>query len=186
MAIILAADLAIYMNKTFTESEEEAASLIVSSIEGELSAIINRPLAPVQVVEEVHMLQSGQRQIFLRKAPVTSVTLFEIGYHEAYQEQNILDFDVYPWGIDNIRIAGQGYKAKVTYNAGLSDSAAAALERVCFSSASREMSKLLADAQGLTRLKVEGTEYFFEAADSGIFSSTELKTIERFKRRVIG
>ena len=66
------------------------------------------------------------------------------------------------------------------------DARAAALERVCFSSASREMSKVLTDAQGLTRLKVEGTEYFFEESDSGIFSSTELKTIERFKRRVIG
>ena len=41
MAIILAADLAVYMNKTFTQSEEDAAALIISSIEGELSAIIN-------------------------------------------------------------------------------------------------------------------------------------------------
>jgi hypothetical protein len=48
------------------------------------------------------------------------------------------------------------------------------------------MGKVLTDAQGLTRLKVEGTEYFFDDGDSGIFSKTELKTIERFKRRVIG
>ena len=186
MAIILAADLAVYMNKTFTQSEEDAAALIISSIEGELSAIINRPLAPVQVIDEIHMLESGQRQIFLRKAPVTSVTSFSIGYQNVYVAQNLLDFDIYTWGIDNIRIAGQGYKAKVTYNAGLSDSVAAALERVCFSSASREMSKVLVDAQGLTRLKVEGTEYFFEETDTGKFSNSELKTIERFKRRVIG
>jgi hypothetical protein len=67
MAIILAADLAVYMNKTFTQSEEDAAALIISSIEGELSSILNRPLAPVQIIDEIHMLQSGQRQIFLRK-----------------------------------------------------------------------------------------------------------------------
>jgi hypothetical protein len=186
MAIILAADLAVYMNKTFTQSEEDAAALIISSIEGELSAIINRPLAPVQITDEIHMLQSGQRQIFLRKAPVTSVTSFSIGYQDVYAAQNLLDFDIHPWGIDNILIVGQGYKAKVTYNAGLSDSVASALERVCLSSASREMGKVLTDAQGLTRLKVEGTEYFFDDGDSGIFSKTELKTIERFKRRVIG
>jgi hypothetical protein len=189
MAILNYADLARYMNKTFSAGEQSAAATILTALEAELSYILNRPLAPVRITDEKHLLEPGQRQLFLRKAPVRSVVSFYIGLIDSasatYTEQNIYDFDVYPWGIDNILIGGTGYEAKVTYNAGITDIDSAALERVILSAATREMSKVLVDAQGLERLKVEGSEYFFEPGIGGGFSEAELKSISRFKRRVI-
>lgn len=189
MAILNYADLARYMNKTFSAGEQSAAATILTSLESELSYLLNRPLSAVRVTDEKHMLEPGQRQLFLRKAPVRSVIAFSVGLIDSasatYVAQNVYDFDVYPWGIDNIRIAGTGYEAKVTYNAGMTDIDSAALERVLLSAAAREMSKVLVDAQGLERLKVEGSEYFFEPGIGGGFSEAEIKSISRFKRRVI-
>lgn len=189
MAILNYTDLARAMNKTFTDGERDAASTILAALESELSYLLNRPLSPIRVTDEKHMLEPGQKQIFLRKAPVRSVISFSIGLIDSasasYTAQNIYDFDVYPWGIDNVRIVGTGYQAKVTYNAGLTDIDSAALERVILSAATREMSKVLVDAQGMERLKVEGTEYFFEQTPGGGFTDGEIKNLLRFKRRVI-
>ena len=189
MAILNYADLARAMNKTFTAGEQAAASTILAGLESEISYLLNRPLNPVRITDEKHMLEPGQRQLFLRKAPVRSVISFSIGLidnaYATYTTQNIYDFDVYPWGIDNVLIAGLGYQALVTYNAGMLDADASALERVILSAATREMSKVLIDAQGMERLKVEGTEYFFEPTPGGGFTDQEVKNILRYKRRVI-
>ena len=189
MGILNYADLARAMNKEFSAGEQAAAATILANLESELSYLLNRPLQPLRVNDEKHMLEPGQRQLFLRKAPVRSVIAFSIGLIDSasatYTAQNVYDFDVYPWGIDNIRIAGTGYQALVTYNAGLTDIDSAALERVILSAAIREMSKVLVDAQGMERLKVEGTEYFFEPTPGGGFTDGEIKNIQRFKRRVI-
>ena len=188
MAILNYADLARFMNRTFTAGEQAAASSILTALESELSYRLNRPLGAIRITDEKHMLEPGQRQLFLRKAPVRSIVSFSIGLIDSasatYTTQNIYDFDVYPWGIDNVLVAGTGYQALVTYNAGMTDIDTAALERVLLSASSREMSKVLIDSQGLERLKVEGTEYFFEK-DGGGFTESEINSIARFKRRVI-
>lgn len=185
MAIIIPNDLAMYMGKTFTNAQEDAAQLIIASLEAELSYYINRPLGAQLFSEEEHKLVPNQRQIFLRHAPVQSVTAFAVGLQGDEVAQNISDFDIFPWGIDNIRIAGTGNQALVTYTAGMTADDTVALERVLYSASVREMGKLMIDAQGLSKLKVEGTEYSFPELGEGGFTPSELNSVKRFKRRVI-
>jgi hypothetical protein len=185
MAILNYADLARFMNKTFDAGQQAAATTILDSLESELEWTINRPLQPVRVTDERHILEPAQRQIFLRKAPVRSIIAFSIGMQSQMVNQNIPDYDIYPWGIDNLYISGMGYIALITYNAGILDADTVKLERIILSAASREMSKVLVDAQGLARMKLEGTEYFFEEQSSGGFNDRELKALSHFRRRVI-
>ena len=185
MAILTYDDLEIYMGKTFTDAQQDAAMSILASLEAELEYYLNRPLGARLYSEEEHKLVPGQRQIFLRHAPVQSVTSFFVGMPGEEVEQDIEDFDIFPWGIDNVRIAGTGNQALVTYTAGMTSADTVALERVLYTAATREMSKFLIDAQGLARLKVEGTEYFFPDNGEGGFTERELNSIKRFKRRVI-
>ena len=185
MAILNYTDLQRFMNRTFSEGEALAAATLINALESELSGMLNRPIQPVRVTEERHVLQPGQRQIFLRKAPVRDIVGFTIGMEDQMVAQNIPDYDVYQWGIDNLYISGMGYIALITYDAGMLDADSAALERVVLFASAREMSKILIDAQGLERLKVEGTEYFFEQAGAGGFSDAEIKSLQRYKRRVI-
>lgn len=185
MAIIIPNDLAMYMGKTFTNAQEDAAQLIIASLEAELSYYINRPLGAQLFSEEEHKLVPNQRQIFLRHAPVQSVTAFAVGLQGNEVAQNITNFDIFPWGIDNIRIAGTGNQALVTYTAGMTADDTVALERVLYSASVREMGKLMIDAQGLSKLKVEGTEYSFPELGEGGFTPSELNSVKRFKRRVI-
>lgn len=185
MAILTPADLEIYMGKTFSNAQEDAAQSILASLEAELAYYLNRPLGAQVYTEEEHKLVPGQRQIFVRHAPVQSVTSFYVGMPGEEVEQNIDDFDIFPWGIDNIRIAGTGNQALVTYTAGMTGTDTIALERVLYSASTREMGKYLIDAQGLARLKVEGTDYVLTNAGEGGFTQTELNSVKRFKRRVI-
>lgn len=155
------------------------------TLENELSYYLNKPLYAQVFTNEKHMLEMGQRQIFLRNSPVRSVTAFSVGMNNQMVNQVISDFDIYPWGIDNVRIAGQGYIALVTYTAGVYDSDSVVLERVLLTSSAREMSKFLADAQGLERLNVEGTDYVFGNKGESGFTTQELKIISRLKRRIV-
>lgn len=173
------------MGKTFTNAQEDAAQSILSSLEAELEYYLNRPLGARVFTEEEHKLVPGQRQIFLRHAPVQNVTSLYVGMPGEEVEQNITDFDIFPWGIDNIRIAGTGNQALVTYSAGMTSTDTVALERVLYSASTREMGKYLIDAQGLARLNVEGTDYIFPNAGEGGFTQAELNSVKRFKRRVI-
>jgi len=185
MAILNYTDLERFMGKTFTDTQQEAASIILMTLENELSYYLNKPLYAQVFTNEKHMLEIGQRQIFLRNSPVRSVTAFSVGMNNQMVNQVISDFDIYPWGIDNVRIAGQGYIALVTYTAGVYDSDSVVLERVLFTASAREMSKFLADAQGLERLNVEGTDYVFGNKGESGFTEQELKMISRLKRRIV-
>lgn len=185
MAILTYDDLEIYMGKTFTDAQQDAAMSIIAALEAELEYYLNRPLGARAYADEEHKLVPGQRQIFLRHAPVQSVTSFYVGMPGEEVEQNVEDFDIFPWGIDNIRIAGTGNQALVTYTAGMTSSDTVALERVLYTASAREMSKFLIDAQGLSRLKVEGTDYVFPDGGEGGFTERELNAVKRFKRRVI-
>lgn len=185
MAILTPYDLGIYMGKTFTDAQEDAAQSILASLEAELEYYLNRPLAVRVFTEEEHKLVPNQRQIFLRNAPVQSITSFYVGLPGEEVQQNIADFDIFPWGIDNVRIAGTGNQALVTYTAGMSGPTTVALERVLYSAATREMGKYLIDAQGLERFKVEGTDYMFPNGGEGGFTASELNSVKRFRRRVI-
>lgn len=185
MAILTYTDLERYMGKTFDASQQEAAAQILATLEAELEYVLNRPLGARVITSEKHMLEVGQRQIFLRHAPVRSVSSFKIGRLDEETTQNLDDFDIYPWGIDNVRIAGAGYVALVTYTAGMNDIDTVALERVMYSAGAREMSKFLADAQGMSRFRVEGTDYLFAADGEAGFSPRELQIVSRFKRRII-
>jgi len=185
MAIITPTDLGIYIGKTFTDAQEDAAQSIIASLEAELGYYLNRPLGPRTYTEEEHKLVPNQRQIFLRHAPVQSVTSFYVGLAGEEVEQNVTDFDIFPWGIDNIRIAGTSNQAVVTYTAGMTSDDTVALERVLYTAATREMGKYLIDAQGLSKFKVEGTEYLFPEHGEGGFTPSELNSVKRFRRRVI-
>lgn len=185
MAILTYTDLERFMGKTFTDDQEDAAAIILASLEAELEYFLNRPLGARLYTEEEHKLVPNQRQIFLRHAPVISVTSFYVGLPDEEVQQTISDFDIFPWGIDNIRIAGTGNQALVTYTAGMTSDDTVALERVMYTAAAREMGKFLIDAQGLARFKVEGTDYTFVDAGEGGFTKAELNSVKRFKRRVI-
>jgi len=185
MAIITPNDLEVYIGKTFTNAEEDAAQSIIASLEAELEYYLNRPLGPRTYTEEQHKLVPNQRQIFLRHAPVITVTSFYVGLAGEEVQQNVSDFDIFPWGIDNVRIAGTSNQALVTYTAGMTSGDTVALERVLYSASSREMGKYLIDAQGLLRFKVEGTDYVFPEGGEGGFTASELNSVKRFKRRVI-
>ena len=185
MAIITPTDLEVYLGKTFTDAQEDAAQSIIASLEAELEYYLNRPLGARTYSDEEHKLVPNQRQIFPRHAPVISVTSFYVGLAGEEVQQNVSDFDIFPWGIDNIRIAGTSNQALVTYTAGMTSDDTVALERVLYSASTREMGKYLIDAQGLAKLKVEGTEYTFPQAGEGGFTPSELNSIKRFKRRVI-
>lgn len=185
MAILTYPDLERFMGKTFTATQQEAAATILAALENELSYHLNRPLGATLYTSEAYRLEVNQRQIFLRHAPVRTVTGFSVGLEGEEVAQNISDYDIYPWGIDNIRIAGTGYRALVTYTAGMYDSETLALERVLYSAAAREMGKFLIDAQGLSQLDVEGTKYRIHAGGESGFTQDEMKAVSRFKRRVI-
>lgn len=185
MAILTPQDLEIYMGKSFTDAQEDAAQSILLSLESELEYYLNRPLGARLYSDEIHKLVPNQRQIFLRHAPVHSVTEFFVGMPGDEVEQNIEDFDIFPWGIDNIRIAGTGNQAVVTYTAGMTSTDTVALERILYSAATREMGKFLIDAQGLMRFRVEGTDYVFPDNGEGGFTPAELNSVKRFKRRVM-
>lgn len=186
MAILTYDDLEIFMGKTFNDAQVDAAMSILAALEAELEYYLNRPLGARLYSEEQHKLVPNQRQIFLRHAPVQSITSFYVGMPGDEVEQTISDFDIFPWGIDNIRIAGTGNQALVTYTAGMPSSDTVALERVLYTAATREMGKFLIDAQGLSRFKVEGTDYAFVDNGEGGFTQAELNSVKRFKRRVIG
>jgi hypothetical protein len=185
MAIITYQDLQRYMGKTFSPTEQTAATTIIGFLERELSKIIGRPLSPTQVHEEVHWLEFGQRQIFLRKAPVASVTSFYMGFSGNEVEVDLSNYDVKPWGIDNIWVAGTGYKALVTYVGGLSTVDASALERIIYSASVREMNQFLIDAQGLNTLTVEGTTYKMAEDGVGGFTKDERDYARSFKRYIV-
>lgn len=185
MAILTPLDLEIFLGKTFTDAQEDAAQTIIAILESELEYVLNRRLDTQVYTEERHKLVPNQRQIFLRNAPVHEVTSFSVGMPGDEVEQTISDFDIHTWGIDNVRIAGTGMQALVTYTAGLNNEARHALERILYSAAAREFGRMLLDAQGLSRLKVEGTDYVLAADGEGGFTESELNYAKRFKRRVI-
>lgn len=185
MAIITYTDLERYMGRTFSAAEQTAASTIIGFLERELSTIIGRPLSPLQVTEEVHWLEVGQRQVFLRKAPVASVSSFSLGFRGYETVQDAANYDVKPWGIDNIWIGSVGYRAIVTYVGGLSNTNAASLERIMYSASVREMSQFLIDAQGLNTLTVEGTTYKIAENGVGGFTLEERKFADNFKRYIV-
>lgn len=185
MAVITYSDLQRFMNHTFDTGQRNAATTILASLERHLAAYLNRPLSPVQIVDEEHRLLTNQRQIFLRKAPVIEVTDFSVGLDGAEVVQDIEDFYIYPWGIDNIRITGDGYRALVTYTAGMLATEAEDLSFVLYSAAAREMNKVLIDAQGLSRLDVENSEYHMANFGYSTFTQDELRMASRSKRRVI-
>lgn len=185
MAILTYTDLERYMGRTFTPTERTAATTIIGFLERELSTIIGRPLSPTQVNEEVHWLEVGQRQIFLRKGPVISVSSFMLGFKGNETEQDDTNYDVKSWGIDNIWIGSTGYKAIVSYIGGLSNTDAAALERIMYSASVREMSQFLIDAQGLNTLTVEGTTYKIAENGVGGFTLEERKFADNFKRYIL-
>jgi len=185
MAILTPNDLEIFLGKTFTDAQEDAAQTIISILESELEYVLNRRLGTQLFSEERHKLVPNQRQIFLRNAPVHEVTVFSVGMPGDEVAQNVADFDIHTWGIDNVRIAGTGMQALVTYTAGLTNDTQHALERILYTAAAREFGRLLLDAQGLSRLKVEGTDYVLAGNGEGGFTESELNYAKRFKRRVI-
>lgn len=185
MAVITYTDLQRFMNREFDTGQRVAATSIISNLERELSAYINRPISPIQVIDESHRLVVNQRQIFLRKSSVFEVTGFSIGMAGDEVAQNISDFYIFPWGIDNIRITGDGYCALVTYTAGMNSTDMKNLSFIMLSAASREMNRVLLDAQGLMRMNVENSQYFMAKQGESGFTDRELNTAIKYKRRVI-
>lgn len=185
MAVITYTDLQRFMNHEFDNGQKAAATSIISSLEREMAAYLNRPISPVQIIDESHRLVVNQRQIFLRKAPVLEVTGFFIGLAGHEVEQNVSDFYIYPWGIDNIRISGDGYRALVTYTAGMNSTEIENISFIMLSAASREMNRVLLDAQGLMRMNVENSQYFMSKQGESGFTDKELKMASKYKRRSI-
>lgn len=185
MSVITYTDLQRFMNHQFDAGQRVAATAIISNLEREMGAYLNRPMSPVQIIDESHRLVVNQRQIYLRKAPVIEVTGFSIGLQGHEVAQNVSDFYIYPWGIDNLRIAGEGYRALVTYTAGMNSAELENLGFIMLSAAAREMNRVLLDAQGLMRMNVENSQYFMAKQGETGFSDRELKMASKYKRRSI-
>jgi len=183
MAIITYQDLATYMNRTFTTGEQAAANTMIGVLERELSRVLGRALAGKAVSGEKHLLQRNQRQIFLKEYPVISVTALSLGTLGSEVAQTISDFDIYPWGIDGILATTPGTSALVTYTAGMSASDQQQLEALMLRVSSREMSQVLADAQGLKRLSAEGVDMTFANDGMAGFTDQDLKWVRRYRRR---
>ena len=183
MAVITYLDLQDYMGKTLTSTQQTAATTVIGALERELSQILGRSLTGITVTDEAHVLQAGQRQIFLKEYPVNSVTTLKIGTLGSETTQTLTDYDIYKCGIDGLRIATQGLSAKVTYTAGMSATDAQKLEACMLRASAREMSAMLADAQGLERLGVEGTSMTFANGGQGGFTDDDLKHVRRYRRK---
>lgn len=183
MAIITYQDLATYMNKTFTSGEQAAANTMIGALERELSGILNRTLAGTSITDEAHILQRNQHQIFLKEYPVISVTSLKIGDLGSETTQTLTDFDIYTWGIDGIFATTQGTSALVSYTAGMNSSEQQELEALMLRVTAREMSQILADAQGLERLRAEGVDMTFANRGASGFSEDDLRWVRRYRRR---
>lgn len=182
MAVITYLDLQDYMGKTFTSPQQTAATSLVGALERELGAILGRSLTGITVTSEAHVLQAGQRQIFLREYPVNTVTALSIGDLGSETVQTLSDYDIYKWGIDGLS-ATQGLSALVTYTAGMAATDAQKLEAVMLRASAREMSSMLADAQGLERLSIEGVSMQFANGGQGGFTDDDLKHVRRYHRK---
>jgi|TARA_Y100001947_G_scaffold155403_1_gene161372 hypothetical protein len=183
MAIITYQDLATYMNRTFTSGEQAAANTMIGALERELSRILGRALAGAAINSEAHILKVNQRQIFLKEYPVISVTGLSIGTLGSEVAQTISDFDIHPWGIDGILATSTGTSALVTYTAGMSSSDQQQLEALMLRVSTREMSQILADAQGLERFRAEGVDMTFANKGMAGFTDDDLKWVRRYRRR---
>jgi len=183
MAIITYQDLATYMNKTFTTGEQAAANSMIGALERELSGILNRSLTGTTITDEAHILQRNQHQIFLKEYPVLSVTSLKIGDLGSETTQTLTDFDIYTWGIDGIFATTQGTSALVSYTAGMGATEQQQLEALMLRVTAREMSQILADAQGMQRLKAEGVDMTFANNGASGFSEEDLRWVRRYRRR---
>ena len=183
MAIITYQDLATYMNRTFTTGEQNAANTMIGALERELSRILGRALSGTAITEEAHLLKRGQKQIFLKEFPVISVTALKIGDLGSETTQTLTDFDIHSWGIDGILATTTGTSAKVTYTAGMSSTDQQQLEALMLRVTSREMSQILADAQGLERFRAEGVDMTFANKGMAGFTDEDLKWVRRYRRR---
>ena len=183
MAIITYQDLATYMNRTFTSGEQAAANPMIGALERELSRILGRSLAGAAIASEAHILRRGQHQIFLKEYPVLSVTALSIGDLGSETAQTVTDFDIWPWGIDGIFATTTGTSALVSYTAGMSSNDQQQLEALMLRVSTREMSQILADAQGLERFRAEGVEMTFANKGLAGFTDQDLKWVRRYKRR---
>lgn len=183
MAIITYQDLATYMNRTFTSGEQAAANHMIGGLERELSRILGRSLAGTTISSEAHILKRNQRQIFLKEYPVISVTALQIGDLGSEITQTLTDFDIHKWGIDGILARATGTSALVSYTAGMSSSDQQQLEMLMMRVGAREMSQVLADAQGLSKLTAEGMSMTFANDGMGGFTDQDLKWVRRLRRR---
>lgn len=186
MAIITYQDLQTYMNKTFTAGEQAAANLMIGALERELEGILNRSLSGKTITDEAHLLQRGQKQLFLKEWPVNSVTTLKIGDLGSETTQTLSDFDIYSWGIDGIFATTRGTSALVTYTAGMSATEQQQLEGILLRVCAREMAQVLADALGVQRLRAEGLDVSFaNAGKAGFFTDEDLYWVRRYRRRGI-
>ncbi len=184
MAIITYQDLQTYMNKTFTSGEQAAANLLIGALERELEGILNRSLSGKTITDEAHLLQRGQKQLFLKEWPVNSVTALKIGELGSETTQTLTDYDIYSWGIDGIYATTQGVSALVTYTAGMAATEQQQLEGIMLRVTAREMAQILADALGLQRLRAEGVDMSFaNAGKAGFFTDEDLYWVARYRRR---
>ena len=129
------------------------------------------------------MLLNQQHQIFLKEYPVISVTSLKIGELGSEVTQTLSDFDIYSWGIDGIFATTQGTSALVSYTAGMSTKEQQQLEALMLRVTAREMSQILADAQGLERLRAEGVDMTFANRGASGFSDDDLRWVRRYRRR---
>ena len=126
---------------------------------------------------------NSQYQIFLKEYPVISVTSLKIGELGSEVTQTLSDFDIYSWGIDGIFATTQGTSALVSYTAGMSTKEQQQLEALMLRVTAREMSQILADAQGLERLRAEGVDMTFANRGASGFSDDDLRWVRRYRGR---
>lgn len=176
MPLLTTDDLALAWQRDLTEQEQDAATLFIDLLVGELETYCNRPLLPRAIVGEQVTISTIGR-VFPHHTPVVSIqqvrdattleTLASTGYQLAGSY---------------IQFVGWGGEYLLDYTAGLVSPQNKALKHIVLSRLTRVMAKIHDDALGVSTLTQEG--YTAAYLEEG-WTEQELKIADRRRRRVV-
>lgn len=156
------ADVEAVMGRTFTLSQEAAASPLLDRFESLARKRIRRPFDAGTVTNEAHVMSDNQAQIMLKNGPVLSVTNLTVTdvANTTTTTLDPLNYVVQKWGLEGFWNSAAGETVRVTYtHGGLDDEEEEVVYGVILSAVIRHMGRVIADAPGLKVLSAESTMY---------------------------
>lgn len=197
MALVTVDELATYQAKTYTAAQENAASVVLENLEGDLEAYLGRPLVPTVFEAQTIRPPTSRRPktLLFPKTPVVSIEAFTIDGTAVAST----DYVLRPWGVENLSVAsipsGLGAEPEIvaSYTAGLpgddpDDAFTKAARAILFGTAARILNRdVIDDAAGVSTLDQEAYSVSYAGASSSdpgsLFHETELARLVRWKKR---